>query len=369
MDIVNITIIGAGVVGLAIACELSKSFTDIVVIDKNTTYGLGTSSRNSEVIHSGIYYPKESLKARLCVEGGELLYEFCRQNSIPHKKVGKLIVAIDESEIGSLEIIYRQGIENGVKDLKIIDKKTIYKLEPLVKALFALYSPNTGILNVHSLMNSLYSIAKAQGVIFSFCDEVDFIEKTSNHYLVGLKDEDYRFLTKIVINSGGLFADCIANLVGLDIDKLNYRLILCKGSYFYYTKPSPVNCLVYPLPNKHLKGLGVHATVDLLGRLRFGPDTEYVEKIDYQVSPVKRDYFYESANRIISGLEREYFLPDFSGIRPQLKGDGFKDFLIKHEIDEGLPGFINLIGIESPGLTASLAIGRMINNMVSHILR
>ncbi len=364
MEKVRITIIGAGVIGLAIAYELSQSFDNIVVLEKNEGFGQETSSRSSEVIHSGIYYPKDSLKASLCVEGANLLYEYCDKYSIPYLRVGKLIAASDEPEIKFIEDLYNRGVDNNVKGLMLFGKREINKAAPNVNAISAIFSPNTGILNSHAYMKSLYSSAKDSGVMFSFNSETDLIEKKINGYLIGIKGENYRFLTSIVINSAGLYSDKLAEMAGIDIDIAGYRLQYSKGSYFSYSKKSPVKMLIYPVPHKELKGLGIHATLDLAGRLRFGPDTELIEQIDYKVDTKKRELFYESAIRIITGLEKEAFMPDTSGIRPQIKGEGTKDFIIRNESDKGLDGFINLIGIESPGLTASLSIAKMVKNMV-----
>jgi len=416
MDKINITIIGAGVVGLAIAAELSREYDDIVVLEKHEKFGQETSSRHSEVIHSGIYYPPNSLKAELCVEGARFLCEYCEKHSIPHSRLGKLIVASDESEITDLQELYETGIQNGVKGLTLIGKDEINKMEPNVNAVAAIYSPNTGIINSHSLMSHLHGIASSSGVMFSFNTEVDSIQKQKNGYLIGTRgrtkgsprdmtrfsprrgqaltldssvkskgltpgvlfnsklkthnpklvfDNAYKFVSSLIINSAGLSADRIAAMAGIDIDKAGYRLSHCKGSYFSYARKSPVKMLVYPVPHKDLSGLGIHATLDLSGRLRFGPDTEYVDAIDYEVDAGKRDTFYESAKNYIGNMDKEALNPDMAGIRPKIKGDGIKDFVITHETDRGMTGFINLIGIESPGLTASLSIAKYVKNIVN----
>jgi len=369
MDKVKITIIGAGVVGLAIAAELSREYDDIVVLEKHEKFGQETSSRHSEVIHSGIYYPPNSLKAKLCVEGARLLYEYCEKHSIPHSKLGKLIVASDESEVTALQELYETGIQNGVKGLTLIGKDEINKMEPNVNAVAAIYSPNTGIIDSHSLMSHLHRVANASGVLFSFNTEADFIEKQKNGYVIGIKNNNYKFASSLIINSAGLSADRIAAMAGIDIDKAGYRLSHCKGSYFSYSRKSPVKMLVYPVPHKDLSGLGIHATLDLSGRLRFGPDAEYVDAIDYKVDAGKRDVFYESVKKNIGGLDKEALNPDMAGIRSKIKGESIKDFVIKHEVSKGMEGFINLIGIESPGLTASLSIAKYVKNMINGELK
>ncbi len=364
MDEVKITIIGAGVVGLAIAAELSREYNDIVVLERHDKFGQETSSRNSEVIHSGIYYPPNSLKATLCVKGAQLLYKYCEKYSIPHSKLGKLIVATNESELTDLQELYDTGILNGVEGLALIEKNEINEMDPNVNAIAALYSPNTGIIDSHSLMSRLYRFANASGVLFSFNTEVNLIEKQENAYVIGIKNDDYKFISSVVINSAGLSADYVAGLAGIDIDRADYRLSYYKGSYFSYARKSPIKMLVYPVPHKDLTGLGIHATLDLGGRLRFGPDSEHVDFIDYKVDSNKIGIFYESVKKIIKGVDKEAFVPEMSGIRPKIRGEGIKDFVIKDEIDRGMGGFINLIGIESPGLTASLSVAKYVKNIL-----
>lgn len=360
------TIIGAGVIGLAIAAELSKKDKNIVVLEKNKGFGQETSSRNSEVIHSGVYYPLGSLKARLCVEGARLLYEICEKFSIPYKRLGKMIVATEVSELKPLEKLFQKGMKNNVSDLRILDKEEARKVEPHTNALAAIYSPCSGIIDSHSLMKHFFDFAKDNGAMFSFNSEVESLRKGNDGFVVGVKQEKYRFNSEVVINCAGLSSDYIAALAGIDIDKESYRLKLCKGTYFSYSKPSPVNTLVYPLPDDGLTGLGIHATLDLGGRLRFGPDVEYVDSLDYQVDIAKRNRFYAGASRIIPGLAKEAFAPDQAGIRPKLYGsdEEVRDFVISDEKDSGFKGLINLIGIESPGLTAAPAIARMVCGMI-----
>jgi len=372
MDEVRITIIGAGVVGLAIAAELSATCQDIVVIEKHDSYGQETSSRNSEVIHAGIYYPANSLKARLCVTSVAKLYRLCSENSIPHKRLGKLVVAADESEIPALRELFRKGTANGVDGLELIDGDEARGLEPGVNAVAALHSPNTGIVDSHSLMKFLYTKAEANGVMFAFDSEVDGIRvRDEGGYIIGISRQDYSFGSGVVINCAGLASDKIAAMAGIDIDEVDYRLHLCKGSYFSYSSRSPVKMLLYPVPHESMTSLGVHAVLDIGGRLRFGPDAEYVDCFDYKVDAAKYDAFFNGASRIIPGLDAESFAPDMAGIRPKLQGPGepVRDFVIREESDKGLPGFINLIGIESPGLTASLSIAEMIKGIVADILR
>lgn len=368
MEEINVTVIGAGVVGLAIAAELADLLDNIVVLEKHDRFGQETSSRNSEVIHSGLYYPLGSLKGKLCREGAGQLYDICARHSIPFRKTGKLIVAAEEAELETLEGLLRRGHDNGVTELTALDRSDILKREPNVKALACVYSPETGIIDSHSLMQHFYSLAEDRGVLFAFNSEVNLIVRETNGFTVGVSQENYRFKSRIVINAAGLYADRIAELAGIDADASQYRLRYCKGSYFSYSKASPVSMLVYPVPHEDLAGLGVHATIDLAGRLRFGPDTEDVDILDYKVDGNKRDLFYDGASRIIRGLDREFLVPDMAGIRPKIRGAGIKDFVIKHEKEKGLEGFINLIGIESPGLTAAPSIAKMVRGIISEVL-
>ncbi len=357
MDKVKITIIGAGVVGLAIAAKLSEKYQDIVLIEKYDSFGQETSSRNSEIIHAGIYYPKDSLKAKLCLEGKTLLYSFCQQNNIPHKKLGKIIVAIKDEEIVDLEQLKVKAEDNGVLDLEWFDQKQIQEYEPAVKGVKALYSPSTGIVDSHSLMKCLENKAKERGVMISYVSEVVGIEKVANGYKLNINNE-YDFESEIIINAAGLSSDKIAKMAGID----KYKLYYCKGEYFSYTKKSFIKRLVYPVPEKDDKALGVHSVIDLNGDLKFGPSAFYVDKLDYKVDKNNRKAFHESVASLFPQIKIEDLQPDQSGIRPKLQGPGdpVKDFVIAKD----LPGLINLVGIESPGLTACLAIAQYVQNLV-----
>ncbi|MBN2372216.1 NAD(P)/FAD-dependent oxidoreductase [bacterium] len=371
MDKIGITIIGAGVVGLAIAAELSRKYTDIVIVEKNDSFGQETSSRNSEVIHAGIYYPVDSLKSKLCIEGLNYLYEICEKASIPHRRIGKLIIATEDSELEHLEMLFEKARSNGLSELRLLDKKEIQKLEPNTNAIAGIYSPKTGIVDSHSLMGYFVNVAKSAGAEIVYNSEVDLLAKENPAFVVGLKEDQYHYQSRIVINSAGLYSDKISSLAGLDIVRLKYRLHLCKGDYFCYAKASPVSMLIYPLPPETCVGLGVHATLDMGSRLRFGPDHKYIDKIDYKVDPEKAGQFYDAAIKIIPNLERDAMVPDMSGIRPKIQGpgDSFRDFIIKDESDRGLNGLIDLIGIESPGLTACVAIAKMVMKMVEDIMQ
>lgn len=359
----NIAVIGSGVVGLSCAYYLSQFFQNILVLEKNESFGLETSSRNSEVIHSGVYYPENSLKAKLCVRGRRLLYEFCEKYEINHKKTGKLILALNEEEEKELFNIFERGKINGVEGIEIIDSSYIKKLEKMAKGKLAIYSKETGIIDSHGMMKRLYLLSKDRGVAFAFKHNVIAIDRMKNFYQI-FTSEGEKIVVRYIINAGGLYADYIAKSMGIDIDKKGYRLAYYKGDYFYYAKPSYVQRLIYPLPHTNLKGLGIHITVNLGGRMRFGPDVYEVKNIDYSVDWSKRDLFFQKASLLIDELDKDALMPDMSGIRPKIKGNGIKDFIINEESDSDLRGVINLIGIESPGLTSSLAIGEYVSNIV-----
>lgn len=370
MDEVQVTVIGAGIVGLAVAAEISRFIPDVVVVEKNETFGMEISSRNSEVIHSGIYYAPGSYKAALCIEGSKLMYALCNTHSLPFRKTGKLIVAAQESEIPALEALYHNGICNGVIGLMMLGGEDVAAFGVSCQAAAAIYSPNTGIVSSHAVMKHCAGVAQKNGATIAFNSRVDGLTFNKNTYTVHIEQDAYSFQSHSVINCAGLSSDTIAAMAGLDKDKHHYRIHYCKGSYFYYAKPLAMPLLVYPVPEKQLTGLGVHATIDLNGRLRFGPDTEYVESLDYSVDMNKRDMFYQSATYVFKGLHRDAFQPDMAGIRPKLYGhnDPVRDFVICDESANGLPGLINLIGIESPGLTSSLAIAKMVGSMVQQYI-
>lgn len=364
MEKIDITIIGAGVVGLSIAHELSKSHSNIYIIEKHDSFGRETSSRNSEVIHSGIYYPKDSLKTKTCIEGRQLLYEFCSDNNIPHKKIGKLIVAINNREIKELDELFKHGLNNGLEDLKRLSKDELKKLEPNVNAEAAIYSPSTGILDTHAFMKKLSDKFESHGGSIAYGCELIGIEKNKQGFILAIKDKEgeFKFLSRILINSAGLSSDKISAMAGLDNPE--YKLKYCKGDYFRVSssKSKLITRLVYPVPKKDRAGLGIHATVDMAGQLRLGPDDEYVNDINYDVDPRKAKAFYESTRQFLPFIELQDISLDMAGMRPKLqgKGEGVRDFIIKDESENNLPGFINLIGIESPGLTAALSIAKIV---------
>ncbi|MEW5758499.1 MAG: NAD(P)/FAD-dependent oxidoreductase [Candidatus Omnitrophota bacterium] len=374
MENVDIVIVGAGVIGLAIAYEISSHNKDIYVVEKNNSFGQETSSRNSEVIHAGIYYPKGSLKSVTCLEGNKLIYELCREGGIAHKRIGKLIAAKDGNEIERLEKLFKHALSCGVEDIKLIDKNEIIKLEPNLKADVAIYSGSTGIVDTHSLMKHLETKAKYNSVQFVYNAQVTSINREKNNFVLEINDSDkekIKISTRMVINSSGLYSDKISEMAG--IREESYKLKFCKGQYFRLSsqKSRMINRLIYPVPDIKGRDLGIHATPDLAGSVRLGPDAEYISGniLDYSLNLRKKKLFYESIHDLLPFISDSDLTEDTSGIRPKLQGpdDGFRDFIIKHEKDRGLDGFINLIGIESPGLTASIAIARVVKSQTQEI--
>jgi L-2-hydroxyglutarate oxidase LhgO len=368
---VEISIIGAGVVGLAIARELSALGKDLVVLERKRHFGQETSSRNSEVIHSGIYYPKDSLKAILCVEGNPLVYQYCEEHKIRYKKCGKLVVSQSDEENSYLDSLRKNGLQNGVAELSILEKEEIMAMEPHIRAQKALWVQSTGIVDSHALMKSLMGEAQQNGTQFAFESEVRNIDKISGGYRIHTLENGknkFSFTSKYVINAAGLESGRIAERAGFKNPK--YRINFCKGEYFRVKSPKNqlVARLIYPTPYQNLAGLGLHATIELDGGLKLGPNILFMEEAiyDYSVDPAHKEDFYRSAQAYLPFLEREDLVPEMSGIRPKLqaKGEPIQDFIIREESDAGYPGFINLIGIESPGLTSSLAIGKYVLKII-----
>ena len=374
MEKIDIAIIGAGVVGLAIAERLSKTSHSVYLIEKNYSFGQETSSRNSEVIHAGIYYPSNSLKAKLCVEGNALLYEICLKNNIPHKRIGKFIIATNKDEEKEVQKLLERGLGNGAKDLRLISDRELNEFEPNVKARCALYSPNTGIIDAHCLMKYFeQKIKESSGEIVYGCEAIG-LKKVNDGYEITIKEttgETFIFKAEILINSSGLNCDSIAQKAGIDIEKENYRLKYCKGQYFRVSnnrKCSLVNSLIYPVPHEHITGLGVHATKDLAGSLRLGPDAAYVDRnsFNYEVDISRKEDFLNSVLKFLPFLAAEDLTPDTTGIRPKLQGEkeDFRDFIINEESNKGFSGLVNLIGIESPGLTSAPAIALYVETLI-----
>jgi len=356
-DRTDIVIAGAGVVGLAVARALAASGREVVILEKAESFGTGTSSRNSEVIHAGIYYPTGSLKARLCVEGKHRLYAYCASHGVEHRRCGKLIVAPGADQIPGLEALARQAAENGVDDIDHLSGACVRHLEPELKAAAGLYSPSTGIIDSHGLMLSLLGEAEANGAVLACNTEITAARLTGNGVEISINGEDRPALAaNLLINAAGLGAPALARRIeGFPAGRVPESW-LARGCYFSLSGKSPFRRLVYPLPEPG--GLGIHLTLDLAGQARFGPDVEWIGEIDYRVDPLRAEAFADSIRRYWPGLDPARLTPSYSGIRPKLSGPGMAaaDFRIDGPADhDGLP-LVHLYGIESPGLTSCLAI-------------
>jgi len=360
MDHIDSCVIGAGIVGLAIGRALANRGHEVLVVDQASHYGEGISSRNSEVIHAGIYYPTGSLKARTCVRGKKMLYNYCREKGIAHRRCGKLIVATEPAEEQQLVDIEKKARANGVDDLEFWSSAQVKDAEPEVRASLALYSPSTGIVSSHELMNALLSDLERAGGSFVGRTLVSrmYVKNPGFEINCDIGGQEYTFSAGILVNSAGLGAQSVAaSISGLDAHLIP-PLFLCKGSYFVMPGRSPFRRLVYPVPEKSGAGLGVHATFDLGGQVKFGPDVEYTDKLDYSVSTERLDQYYAAVRRYFPGLRDGSLSPDYAGIRPKLHGpdEPPADFVIQGPADHDVARLIQLFGIESPGLTSSMAI-------------
>ena len=362
---VDAVIVGAGVVGLAVARALALGGREVIVLESESTIGTGTSSRNSEVIHAGIYYPPGSLKARLCVAGRRALYPFLAERGIAHRRCGKLIVATDRNQVPGLERLHAQAKANGVADLRMLSAREARALEPQLACVAALESPSTGIVDSHAFMLGLRGEAEAHGAAIAFRSPLlaGHVRNGAIELEVG-GQEPVRLLARAVVNSAGLFAQDVARSIeGFPAERIP-PTYYCKGNYFSLSGRSPFSRLVYPAPEA--AGLGVHLTLDLAGQARFGPDVEWIERIDYDVDPRRAQVFYKAIRGYWPGLPDGALQPAYSGIRPKLqaRGQPARDFLIQGPADHGVAGLVNLFGIESPGLTASLAIGDAVGDLL-----
>jgi len=368
----DLVIIGAGVIGLSVGKALLNRSDNICLIEKRNSYGLETSSRNSEVIHSGIYYPKDSLKSKLCIDGNRLLYEYCNDKSIPYDKGGKLIISNEKDGHARLLELQRNADLLDIK-YSALNKDQIKEVEPLIKAKYAIQIENAGIIDSHALMTSMYNELIESDVSIAFKTEVIAISQISNGYKLDIKNPDKSesvVSTKVLINCAGLYASFISSLLGLKDNQ--YRTQFCKGSYYWINnkKVKDIKSLIYPVPNQKLYGLGIHTTKGLDGRVKLGPDAEFLGEslqFDYSINTNKKQKYYENCKEYLPFLELEDIEPDFAGIRPKLQkpGENVRDFIIQNEHKKGFNNFINLIGIESPGLTASLAIGGYVKQSIN----
>lgn len=367
----DVVVIGAGVVGLAVAEAAARAGRSVVIVERHGAFGTETSSRNSQVIHAGMYYPAGSLKARLCVPGNRALYAWCERHGVDHARLGKYIVATAPDEEPALEQILARARTNGVDALEPVTGAAVAAAEPHVRATAGLWSPNTGIVDAHGFMASLLAEARAHDADVAFEHRVTRIAREDGGYSVGFVDpsgEPGSITARAVVNAAGLDCDTVAALAGIDVDAAGYRLTYVKGNYFRVRRRGFVRHLIYPVPPPKLAGLGVHVTLELDGAVRLGPDVEVLpdRALAYEVDESRAAAFHAAAARYLPDLRLEDVYADQSGIRPKLTPahGGIPDFVIQEESARGLPGLVNLIGIESPGLTCALPIGTMVEELL-----
>ncbi|SFX25226.1 MULTISPECIES: NAD(P)/FAD-dependent oxidoreductase [unclassified Pseudomonas] len=362
---IQCVVAGAGVVGLAVAREMARAGHEVLVIESGAAVGMGISSRNSEVIHAGIYYPPGSLKAQLCVEGRHRLYAYCESHGVATRRLGKLIVARDQAQLAGLQTLLERGLANGVDDLRLLDRTQALALEPALACVAALYSPSTGIVDSHGLMLALQGDAQAAGADVAFHSPLLGVRIEAGHFTLEVGGSAQMSLScRLLINATGLHAPALARrMEGLPAQTVPDDY-LCKGNYFSLAGRAPFRHLIYPAPQA--AGLGTHMTLDMAGQARFGPDVEWVDHEDYRVDPARAEVFYPAIRDYWPGLPDQSLQPAYSGIRPKISapGEPARDFLISSEAEHGVPGLINLFGIESPGLTSCLAIAAKVRHLL-----
>jgi L-2-hydroxyglutarate oxidase LhgO len=367
MERIEAVVVGAGVVGLAVARALARAGREVVVLEREGLIGSHTSSRNSEVIHAGIYYPQGSQKARLCVRGRELLYAYCAARGVPHRRLGKIIVATEPAQEAALAGIAAAAAANGVDDLRPLGARELAGMEPGLRGVAGLLSPSTGIVDSHALMLSLQGELEDAGGAIAFGTAFAAARPTADGFEIeaAAGAEPVRVAAGLLVNAAGLFAGEVAARIEGLAAPFRRRVWFCKGSYFGTAARVPFRHLIYPVPERD--GLGVHLTLDLAGRGRFGPDTEWVDGLDYSLDPTRGAGFTAAIRRYWPALPDGALTPDYAGIRPKLApaGGAATDFTIEGPEAHGLPGLVNLFGIESPGLTASLAIAETVADLAA----
>lgn len=357
MDEVDVVVVGAGVVGIAVARALAQAGREVIVLDAAEGIGTETSSRNSEVIHAGIYYPQGSLMARFCVQGRRMLYRYCDERGVPYANCGKLIVATSAAETEMLAGIKARAEANGVEGMRFLTAAEAVAMEPNLSCTGALFSPTTGVLDSHAYMLALQGDAEHGGAVFVFHSPVEGgrVVEEGVELSVGGADP-MRLRARLVVNAAGLHACPLARAIEGMPRQLIPQEYFAKGNYFTLVGKSPFSRLIYPVPVPG--GLGVHITIDLGGQARFGPDVEWIERIEYVVDPRRADSFYDAVRRYWPGLKDGQIQPGYAGIRPKIvpKGAPGQDFVVQGRAVHGIPSLINLFGIESPGLTAAIAL-------------
>lgn len=376
--------------GLACAAACARAGRSVVVLESDSAIGRGITSRSSEVVHAGLYAPPDAQKTTLCIAGRRRLYAYCEAERVPHRRLGKLVVATQASEVGALEALHARALANGVEGLALLERADVRALEPEVEAVAAIHSRETGIVDAHALCLALAAESEAAGAVVVCGRRVEALARRSFGWSLDVRSRvggetggargaaagegaSESIDAGVVIDAAGLAADEIASIAGLDVDALGWRIHPCKGDYFGLapgSRPPALARLVYPVSGPQAAGLGIHVTLDLAGRIRFGPDAEYVDSLDLRVDPAKAPRFREAVARYLPRLASAELVPDYSGIRPKLSGPGepWRDFVIEEASAHGAPGFIACLGIESPGLTAALAIGERVAALVSGAL-
>jgi L-2-hydroxyglutarate oxidase LhgO len=353
----QVLVIGAGVIGLAVARAAARRGHEVIVAEAAGAIGTGISSRNSEVMHGGMYYPTGSLRARHCVAGRRLLYAFCASHGVPHRKCGKLIVATDAAELDKIEALAAQGRANGVEGLELIGGNAAREMEPELSCIGALHSPETGIVDGHAYMLAMRGDLEDAGGAIAFNTPVTGASRTGGQWAVSFGGSDGgTFEFDAIVNCAGLSAQAVARTIADYPESRVPRQVLAKGNYFGFAGKPAFARLIYPTPMPG--GLGVHVTLDLAGRMRFGPDVEWIEREHYDVDPARAAIFYARIRTYWPGLPDGSLAPDYAGIRPKLTGPGepAADFMIDAPAQHGLPGLVQMFGIESPGLTSSLSL-------------
>ena len=363
-DAVDCVVVGAGVVGLAVARALALQGREVMVLESADAIGTGISSRNSEVIHAGIYYPTDSLKAKLCVRGRDMLYAYCTERNVPHRRCGKLLVATSPGQLSSLESIQARAQANGVLDLRWLGRHEAQAMEPALECVAALFSPSTGIVDSHALMLALQGDLEHAGGLVALNSPLALAECAQD--AINLEAFDgTRLRARTVVNAAGLHAPALARrFAGLGVDHVPHARC-AKGSYFTLSGKAPFSRLIYPVPEA--AGLGVHLTLDLGGQAKFGPDVQWVDSPDdLLVDPARGDAFYAEVRKYWPALRDGALAPGYAGMRPKIHGpdEPAADFVIQGPSVHGIPGLVNLFGIESPGLTSSLAIAEHVAALV-----
>ncbi len=362
---IDVLIVGAGMVGLSIGAALARAGKSVIIIDKNHSFGEETSSRNSEVIHAGMYYPTGSLKAKFCVRGNQMIYDYCAPRGIMANPISKLILATSESEIPKLNRIFDQGLVNGVPNMRLINESEIKKLEPAINAIAAIYAPTSGIMDSHSIMLALLGEIEEGGGALARDSKFENAELINGEWQITISgDETTKLSANYLILSAGLWSQKVAqNVAGLAPEFVPH-MKYAKGNYFRYQGKAPFSRLIYPIPNHG--GLGIHLTPDAAGHARFGPDVEEVSELDYKVNLARREIFAQSIRAYWPQIDADLLTPDYAGIRPKVGEniEDFHDFEILNSENHGLENLICLFGIDSPGLTSSLAIGEYVASIL-----